>query len=76
MAISKQTYEYYRCRDNGFPNTRVFLDGKTENGKTIYRNEDLTPHQHIGAVETTTTAVHTTNTTITNSNLGYCQFQT
>lgn len=43
---SKQTYECYVCKRNGFPDTRVFLDGKTEDGKTIYKNEDLRPHIH------------------------------
>ena len=46
MAISKQTYECYVCRNNGFDNVRVYLDGKTETGKPIYKNIDLTQHQH------------------------------
>jgi hypothetical protein len=43
---SKQTYECYVCKKNGFTDTRVFLDGKTSDGKTIYKNPDMTPHQH------------------------------
>jgi hypothetical protein len=43
---SKQTYECFVCKKNGFPETRVYLDGKDANGKTIYKNEDLSPHQH------------------------------
>jgi hypothetical protein len=43
---SKQTYECYVCRRNGLENVRVYLDGKTEDGKTIYKNEDMTPHAH------------------------------
>lgn len=43
---SKQTYECFQCKKNGFPDVRVYLDGKTEDGKTIYKNEDMTPHQH------------------------------
>jgi hypothetical protein len=43
---SKQTYECYVCKRNGFPETRVYLDGKTEDGKTIYKNEDMSTHQH------------------------------
>lgn len=43
---SRQTYECYVCKRNGFADVRVYLDGKTEDGKTIYKNEDLTPHQH------------------------------
>lgn len=40
MAVSKQTYPCYICRRNGFDNVRVFLDGKTEDGKTIYKDEN------------------------------------
>lgn len=43
---SRNTYECYVCKRNGFDNIRVYLDGKTADGKTIYKNEDLTPHQH------------------------------
>jgi hypothetical protein len=43
---SKQTYECYTCKMNGFPETRVYLDGKDENGKTIYKNLDMLPHRH------------------------------
>jgi hypothetical protein len=43
---SKQTYECFVCKKNGFPETRVYLDGKTETGQTIYKNEDMSPHIH------------------------------
>lgn len=43
---SKQTYECFVCKKVGFPDTIVYLDGKTEDGKTIYKNEDMSPHQH------------------------------
>lgn len=43
---SKQTFECFVCKRNGFPETRVYLDGKTEDGKTIYKNEDMSSHQH------------------------------
>lgn len=43
---SKQTYECYVCKRNGFNDIRVYLDGKTEDGKTIYKNEDMSSHQH------------------------------
>jgi len=43
---SKQIYECYVCKRNGFPDTKVFLDGKTEDGKTIYKNPDMSPHLH------------------------------
>jgi hypothetical protein len=38
---SKQTYECYVCKRNGFADIRVYLDGKT-----IYKNEDMSPHVH------------------------------
>jgi bifunctional ADP-heptose synthase (sugar kinase/adenylyltransferase) len=43
---TRSTYECFACKKGGFENVRVFLDGKTEDGKTIYKNEDMTPHQH------------------------------
>jgi hypothetical protein len=43
---SKQTYECFACKRNGFPDTRVYIDGKTEDGRTIYKNEDMSPHTH------------------------------
>jgi hypothetical protein len=49
---SKQTYECYVCKRQGFENVRVFLDGKTEDGKTIYKNEDMSAHVHKGTIGT------------------------
>jgi hypothetical protein len=43
---SKQTYECYVCKKAGFADVRVYRDGKTEDGKTIYKNTDMTAHQH------------------------------
>ena len=43
---SKQTYECFQCKKNGFPDVRVYLDGKTEDGKTIYKDENMAPHHH------------------------------
>jgi hypothetical protein len=43
---SKQTYPCYVCKRNGFEDVRVYLDGKTEDGKTIYKNEDMSSHKH------------------------------
>ena len=43
---SRNTYECFMCKKAGFPDTRVYLDGKTEDGKTVYKNEDMSPHQH------------------------------
>lgn len=43
---SKSKYECYRCRDNGWPGTMVYLAGKDEQGKTVYVEDDGTAHQH------------------------------
>ena len=43
---SHKPYECFKCRDNGFPNTMVYLAGKDEQGKTVYIEEDGTAHQH------------------------------
>jgi hypothetical protein len=43
---SRKPYECFRCRDNGFPNTMVYLAGKDEQGKTIQLEEDGTAHRH------------------------------
>jgi hypothetical protein len=29
-----------------FPDIRVYLDGKTETGATVYKNEDMSAHAH------------------------------
>lgn len=44
MMASKQTYPCFVCKKNGFPDVMVYLDGRTADGKTIYKNEDMTPH--------------------------------
>ena len=54
---SKQTYECYVCKRNGFTDVRVFLDGKTEDGKTVYKNPDMSPHVHKQAQGQSTTIV-------------------
>jgi hypothetical protein len=43
---SKQTYECYVCKRNGVTDVRVCLDGKTDDGKTIYKNPDMSAHIH------------------------------
>ena len=43
---SRNTYECYVCKKNNFPGVRVYLDGKTEDGKTVYKNEDMSAHSH------------------------------
>ena len=45
-VMSRKPYECFRCRDNGFSNTQVYLAGKNEQGKTVYVEEDGAPHQH------------------------------
>jgi hypothetical protein len=44
--MSRKPYECFRCRDNGFPNTQVYLAGKDEQGKTVYVEDNGTAHQH------------------------------
>lgn len=69
MALSKSTYECYTCRRNGFPEIRVYLDGKTEDGKkTIYKNEDMSPHQHKVKQQTVTSTATAPTTIPSNSN--------
>lgn len=45
---SKQIWECYTCKRNGFKNVRVYLAGRDAvNNKTIYRNEeDMSLHMH------------------------------
>lgn len=43
---SRKPYECFRCRDNGFPITMVYLAGKDDQGKTIYIEDDGTAHRH------------------------------
>lgn len=43
---SKSKYECYRCIDNGWPGTMVYLAGKDDQGKTLYVEDDGTAHQH------------------------------
>lgn len=44
--MSRKPYECFRRRDNGFPGVQVYLAGKDNSGKTIYVEEDGTPHIH------------------------------
>jgi hypothetical protein len=45
---SKQTYPCFACRKTGHE-VMVFLDGKDEQGRTKYLNEDGTGHTHLGS---------------------------
>jgi hypothetical protein len=55
---SKSTYECFACKKNGFAGVRVHLDGKTESGQTIYKNEDMSPHYHQQRSSTAEEVVH------------------
>ena len=44
--MSRKPYECFKCRDNGFPNTLVFLAGKDDQGRTIQLEEDGAKHIH------------------------------
>ena len=57
---SRNTYECYVCKKNNFPGVRVYLDGKTDDGITVYKNEDMTPHQHKQQVKPQQQQVSTT----------------
>ena len=46
-TISKQTFECFVCKKQGFTNERVYLAGKDSNGRTIYLETDgVTAHRH------------------------------
>jgi hypothetical protein len=47
-VASKQTYPCFACRKAGHE-VMVFLDGKDEQGRTKYMNEDGTKHTHLGS---------------------------
>ena len=59
---SKQTYECYVCKRSGFPDTRVYLDGKTDDDKTIYKNPDMAPHIHKSSNNSSTVSGKTPQT--------------
>jgi hypothetical protein len=43
---SKQPFECFVCKNNGFPAVMVYLAGKDEQGKAIRQEADGSPHQH------------------------------
>jgi hypothetical protein len=44
---SKQTWECFVCKNNGFPGTMVYLAGKDDQGRAIRLEPDgTTPHTH------------------------------
>ena len=71
---SRKPYECFKCRDNGLPNTMVYLAGKDDQGKTVYIEEDGTAHQHKIKQQrqtqpTTTVVTEPTATKILNAKL-------
>ena len=48
---SKQTYPCFACRKAGYE-IPVYLDGKDEQGRTKYLNEDGTKHIHKAKADT------------------------
>lgn len=44
--MSRKPYECFKCRDNGFSNTLVYLAGKDDQGKTIQLEENGSRHVH------------------------------
>jgi hypothetical protein len=62
-GTSKKTYSCFICEKNGYPDERVYLAGKDENGKTIYISEDgVTAHQHKRKEGGTFSSSNTTTT--------------
>jgi hypothetical protein len=45
---SRRTYTCFVCEKTGHQ-IQVFLDGKDEQGRTKYLNEDMTIHTHLGS---------------------------
>ena len=44
---SKQTYECFVCKSNGYPGVLVYLAGKDDQGRAIRLEDDgVTPHTH------------------------------
>ena len=62
--MSRKPYECFKCRDNGYANTMVYLAGKDESGKTVYVEEDGTPHLHKTNKQGPSTVVTTESTSL------------
>ena len=68
-GTSKKTYNCFVCEKNGYPDERVYLAGKDENGKTVYISEDgVARHQHKrkggGAISSSSSKLETSETII------------
>ena len=46
---SRKTYPCFACQKAGHDEVQVLLDGKDEQGRTKYLNEDGTRHTHLGS---------------------------
>lgn len=62
LMASKQTYPCFACKKAGFDNVMVLLDGKTADGKTIYKNPDMTAHIHKSSNDSSTVSAKTSQT--------------
>lgn len=51
---SRKTYPCFACEKAGHDNVQVYLDGKDDQGRTKYLNEDGTRHTHQDSSATTT----------------------
>ena len=62
---SRKTYPCFVCQKAGHDEVLVFLDGKDEQGRTKYLNEDGTRHTHLGSQQQTQQQQQLGNTTTT-----------
>ena len=46
---SRKSYPCFACQKAGYDDVMVLLDGKDEQGRTKYLNEDGTKHTHLGS---------------------------
>jgi hypothetical protein len=69
MTTSAVTYECYVCKRNNFIGVRVLLDGRTEDGKTIYKNPDMTPHVHKQHTQETRQIISGSTTVVSESTM-------
>jgi hypothetical protein len=46
---SRRSYPCFGCQKSGYEDVMVLLDGKDDQGRTKYLNEDGTKHTHLGS---------------------------
>ena len=46
---SRKSYPCFACQKSGYEDIIVILDGKDNQGRTKYLNEDGTKHTHLGS---------------------------